>query len=194
MGLELAEQLGWTVPDVIMYPTGGGTGLIGMWKAFAELEAIGWIGPKRPRMVAVQADGCAPIVKAFEEGTRHAEPWVDASTIASGIRVPAAVGDFLILDAVRESGGFAVAVSDNAIMRAHKECAIEEGILLCPEGAATLAALIQELESGRIKSNESVMLFNCATGLKYPMDAVHTKIDLNQDIDYKAIESDAKTN
>jgi threonine synthase len=194
MGLELAEQLGWTVPDVIMYPTGGGTGLIGMWKAFAELEAIGWIGSKRPRMVAVQADGCAPIVKAFEEGTRHAEPWVDASTIASGIRVPAAVGDFLILDAVRESGGFAVAVSDEAIMRAHKECAIEEGILLCPEGAATLAALIQELKSGRIKSNESVMLFNCATGLKYPMDADHTKIDLNQDIDYEAIESGAKTN
>ena len=123
MGLELAEQLDWEVPDVILYPTGGGTGLIGMWKAFNELEAIGWIGSKRPRMVAVQAEGCAPIVKAFDEGTRHAEPWADASTIASGIRVPAAVGDFLILDAVRESGGFAVAVSDDAINAAHQECA-----------------------------------------------------------------------
>ena len=192
MGLELAEQLGWTVPDVIMYPTGGGTGLIGMWKAFAELEEIGWIGSKRPRMIAVQAEGCAPIVKAFEEGTRHAAPWVDASTIASGIRVPAAVGDFLILDAVRESDGFAVAVSDNAIMQTHKECATEEGILMCPEGAATLAALIQELESGRIKSNESVMLFNCATGLKYPMNASHEKIDLGKDIDFEAISNSGK--
>jgi threonine synthase len=187
MGLELAEQLNWEVPDVILYPTGGGTGLIGMWKAFAELEAIGWIGSKRPRMVAVQAEGCAPIVKAFDEGTRHAEPWADASTIASGIRVPAAVGDFLILDAVRESGGFAVAVSDDAINAAHQECAKTEGILLCPEGAATLAALIQELASGRIRSDEQVMLFNCATGLKYPMPSVHHNIDLGKPIDYDFI-------
>jgi len=187
MGLELAEQLNWEVPDVILYPTGGGTGLIGMWKAFAELEAIGWIGSKRPRMVAVQAEGCAPIVKAFDEGTRHAEPWADASTIASGIRVPAAVGDFLILDAVRESGGFAVAVSDGAINAAHQECAKTEGILLCPEGAATLAALIQELASGRIRSDEQVMLFNCATGLKYPMPSVHHNIDLGKPIDYDFI-------
>ncbi len=187
MGLELAEQLNWEVPDVILYPTGGGTGLIGMWKAFAEWEAIGWIGSKRPRMVAVQAEGCAPIVKAFDEGTRHAEPWADASTIASGIRVPAAVGDFLILDAVRESGGFAVAVSDDAINAAHQECAKTEGILLCPEGAATLAALIQELASGRIRSDEQVMLFNCATGLKYPMPSVHHNIDLGKPIDYDFI-------
>ncbi|HIN90967.1 MAG TPA: threonine synthase [Porticoccaceae bacterium] len=187
MGLELAEQLNWEVPDVILYPTGGGTGLIGMWKAFAELEAIGWIGSKRPRMVAVQAEGCAPIVKAFDEGTRHAEPWADASTIASGIRVPAAVGDFLILDAVRESGGFAVAVSDDAINAAHQKCAKTEGILLCPEGAATLAALIQELASGRIRSDEQVMLFNCATGLKYPMPSVHHNIDLGKPIDYDFI-------
>jgi len=187
MGLELAEQLNWEVPDVILYPTGGGTGLIGMWKAFAELEAIGWIGSKRPRMVAVQAEGCAPIVKAFDEGTRHAEPWADASTIASGIRVPAAVGDFLILDAVRESGGFAVAVSDDAINAAHQECAKTEGILLCPEGAATLAALIQELASGRIRSDEQVMLFNCATGLKYPMPSVHHNIGLGKPIDYDFI-------
>lgn len=189
MGLELAEQMNWTVPDVILYPTGGGTGLIGMWKAFAELEAIGWIDSKRPRMVAVQAEGCAPIVKAYDEGERHAEPWQNAATIASGIRVPAAVGDFLILDAVRESGGFATAVSDEAINEAHKECAVKEGILLCPEGAATLAALKQELNSGRIKANEQVMLFNCATGLKYPMESEHHTIDLSQAIDYDFIKN-----
>ena len=187
MGLELAEQLDWQVPDVILYPTGGGTGLIGMWKAFAELEAIGWIGSKRPRMVAVQATGCAPIVKAFEEGTRHAEPWQNAHTIASGIRVPAAVGDFLILDAVRASNGFAVAVSDEAINAAHQECARKEGILLCPEGAATLAALKQELGSGRISPNDQVMLFNCATGLKYPMPSRHHQIDLKQPLDFDFI-------
>lgn len=189
MGLELCEQLDWEVPDVILYPTGGGTGLIGMWKAFNELESIGWIGSKRPRMVAVQAEGCAPIVKAFEEGERHAEPWQDAHTIAAGIRVPAAVGDFLILDAVRESNGFAVAVSDEAINAAHKECAQTEGILLCPEGAATLAALKQELASGRISSSEKVVLFNCATGLKYPMTSSHESIDLNQPIDYDFIKN-----
>jgi len=187
MGLELAEQLNWQVPDVILYPTGGGTGLIGMWKAFSELEAIGWIGSKRPRMVAVQATGCAPIVKAYDEGNRHAEPWQDAHTIASGIRVPVAVGDFLILDAVRESDGFAVAVSDDAINEAHKECAKVEGILLCPEGAATLAALKQELASGRIRKDEQVLLFNCATGLKYPMESLHERIDLSEPIDYDFI-------
>ena len=187
MGLELAEQMGWQVPDVIIYPTGGGTGLIGMWKAFNELEAIGWIGSKRPRMVAVQAEGCAPIVKAFEEGKRHAELWEDATTIAAGIRVPAAVGDFLILDAVRESDGFAVAVSDEAINEAHQECAKKEGILLCPEGAATLAALKQELSNGRIRPNEQVMLFNCATGLKYSMPSKHYSIDLTKPINYDFI-------
>ena len=187
MGLELAEQMHWTVPDVILYPTGGGTGLIGMWKAFDELEAIGWIGSKRPRMVAVQAEGCAPIVQAYDTGQRHAEPWQNAATIASGIRVPAAVGDFLILDAVRESNGFAVAVSDDAIKEAHKECAVKEGILLCPEGAATLAALKQELVTGRINPNEQVMLFNCATGLKYPMESEHKTIDLSKPIDYDFI-------
>lgn len=187
MGLELAEQLDWQLPDVILYPTGGGTGLIGMWKAFDELQQIGWIDSKRPRMVAVQATGCAPIVKAFDEGTRHAEPWQDAHTIASGIRVPAAVGDFLILDAVRQSNGFAVAVSDEAINAAHSQCAREEGILLCPEGAATLAALKQELKTGRIKADEQVMLFNCATGLKYPMPSSHHNIDLQQAIDYDFI-------
>ena len=145
MGLELAEQLDWNVPDVIFYPTGGGTGLIGMWKAFAELEAIGFIGKKRPRMVAVQAAGCAPMVKAFEEGEEHAPRWENAHTIASGIRVPQAIGDFLILRAVRESGGFAIAVEDDAIQAALDEMAREEGFLLCPEGAATYAAYKQSL-------------------------------------------------
>ncbi|MEX2469869.1 MAG: threonine synthase [Pseudohongiellaceae bacterium] len=189
MGLELAEQLGWDVPDVILYPTGGGTGLIGMWKAFAELEAVGWIGAKRPRMVAVQAEGCAPIVKAFAAGERHAEPWPNPHTVAAGIRVPAAVGDFLILDAVRESGGFATAVSDEAISSAQRECAVSEGLLLCPEGAATLAALKQELAGGRIRPDERVVLFNCATGLKYPMPSRHHHIDLTQAVDYGFIES-----
>jgi threonine synthase len=184
MGLELAEQLDWQVPDVILYPTGGGTGLIGMWKAFAELEAIGWIGSARPRMVAVQAEGCAPIVRAFEEGTRHAELWQNAATIAAGIRVPVAVGDFLILDAVRESGGFAVAVSDAAISEAQQQCAHQEGVLLCPEGAATLAALKQELASGRIRRDERVVLFNCATGLKYPLRGPVASIDLSRPVDY----------
>jgi threonine synthase len=189
MGLELAEQLGWEVPDIILYPTGGGTGLIGMWKAFAELEAIGWIGSKRPRMVAVQASGCAPIVKAWNEGARHAEPWVDAHTVAAGIRVPAAIGDFLILDAVRESNGFAVAVDDDEIQSAQLECATKEGLLLCPEGAATLAAYKQELASGRIGRDEQAVLFNCATGLKYPMPEAGLAIDLNRPIDYGAIKS-----
>ncbi len=189
MGLELAEQLGWKVPDIILYPTGGGTGLIGMWKAFAELEAIGWIGSKRPRMVAVQASGCAPIVKAFEEGNKHAEPWVDAHTIAAGIRVPAAIGDFLILDAVRESNGFAVAVDDDVIQVAQEDCAKKEGILLCPEGAATLAAYKQELATGRIGKDEQAVLFNCATGLKYPMPAAGKSINLNQPIDYASLAS-----
>ncbi|MEM9057369.1 MAG: threonine synthase [Pseudomonadota bacterium] len=187
MGLELAEQLGWQVPDVILYPTGGGTGLIGMWKAFDELEAIGWLGPKRPRMVAVQASGCAPIVKAFEAGERHAEPWQDAHTVAAGIRVPAAIGDFLILDAVRQSNGFAIAVSDEQIRKAHSACARHEGILLCPEGAATLAALEQALGDGRIGADEQVMLFNCATGLKYPMPSKPGRIDLDQPVDYDMI-------
>ena len=188
LGLELAEQLDWSLPDVIIYPTGGGTGLIGMWKAFDELEQIGWIGSKRPRMVVVQAEGCSPIVKAFQEGKRHAEPWENAETIAAGIRVPAAVGDFLILDAVCDSGGFALSVSDEEINSAHRECAVKEGILLCPEGAATLAALKKVVTSGRIKETEQVMLFNCATGLKYPMQTTHNKINLKESINYDWIE------
>ena len=169
MGLELAEQLGWTLPDVIFYPTGGGTGLIGMWKAFAELEAIGFIGPERPRMVAVQATGCAPIVRAWQEGAEHATLWQDAQTYAAGIRVPAAIGDFLILRAVRESGGFAIAVEDEEIRRALAEVARADGLLLCPEGAATVAAWRAALADGRVGAHEKVLLFNCASGLKYPL-------------------------
>ncbi len=187
MGLELAEQLGWQVPDVILYPTGGGTGLIGMWKAFAELEAIGFIGGKRPRMVAVQAAGCAPMVRAFEAGVEHAQRWEDAHTIAAGIRVPQAVGDFLILRAVRESGGFAIAVEDDAITAALDEVAREEGFLMCPEGAATYAALKQSLADGRIRRDEQAVLFNCATGLKYPLPPVHRTLDRTKPIDFAAL-------
>jgi threonine synthase len=187
MGLELAEQMGWDVPDVILYPTGGGTGLIGMWKAFAELGALGWIGPKRPRMVAVQAAGCAPIVKAYDEGLDHAELWQDAFTIAAGIRVPVAIGDFLILEAIRQSGGFASAVDDDAIEAARSEMATREGLLLCPEGAATYAALRQELASGRISADERVVLFNCGSGLKYEMPAADDALDLNKPIDYRSL-------
>jgi threonine synthase len=187
MGLELAEQLGWTVPDVIFYPTGGGTGLIGMWKAFAELEAIGFIGSKRPRMVAVQAAGCAPMVRAYEQGVEHAERFEDAHTIAAGIRVPQAVGDFLILRAVRESGGFAIAVSDDAITAALDEAAREEGFLMCPEGAATYAAYKQSLADGRIAKNEQAVLFNCATGLKYPLPPIRRTLDRHKPIDFAAL-------
>ena len=184
MGLELAEQWGWTLPDVIFYPTGGGTGLIGMWKAFAELSELGWLTGRLPRMVAVQAQGCAPIVRAFEEGARHAEVWPDAHTVAAGIRVPAAVGDFLILDAVRESGGFALAVSDEAIIEAQHRVARVEGLLLCPEGAATIAAWERSVAEGLVQPSDRVVAFNCATGLKYPMPIIDRSIDRNQPIDY----------
>ncbi len=187
MGLELAEQLGWDVPDVILYPTGGGTGLIGMWKAFAELGALGWIGPKRPRMVAVQAAGCAPIVKAYDAGADHAELWEGAFTVAAGIRVPVAIGDFLILEAIAESGGFAAAVDDAQIEAARAEIAAREGLLMCPEGAATYAALRQELASGRIARDERVVLFNCGSGLKYDMPGAGQVLDHTQPIDYAAL-------
>jgi len=187
MGIELAEQFGWELPDVIFYPTGGGTGIIGMWKAFAELEAIGWIGPKRPRMVVVQAAGCAPMVKAWEEGAEHAPRWENAHTFAAGIRVPQAVGDFLILRAVRESGGFATAVSDDAIAEAWREVAAEEGFLLCPEGAATYAAYKQVLADGRIRPDGRVVLFNCATGLKYPMPEAGTPLKLGVPVDWQKL-------
>ncbi len=160
MGFELAEQFGWKLPDVIIYPTGGGTGIVGMWKAFTELEAIGWIGKKRPRFISVQAEGCAPIVKAWNEGKTHAAPWQNAQTIASGLRVPQAIGDFLILDAIRESGGTAVAVSDNEINDAMQMLPSTEGVLTCPEGAATVAALKELVANETIKSSDQVVLFN----------------------------------
>ena len=187
MGLELAAQLGWTLPRAIFYPTGGGTGLIGMWKAFDELERLGWIGPERPRMYAVQASGCAPIVRAFEDGVEHAERWEDAHTVAAGIRVPRAVGDFLILRAVRESKGKALGVGDPAILKAVEECAKQDGLLLCPEGGATLAAYREALRTGEVDADERVVLFNCATGLKYPMPAAGTLLDKNAPIDLDAL-------
>ena len=188
MGLELAEQMNWKLPDVIIYPTGGGTGLIGMVKAFSELEEMGWIDNKRPRMVAVQSEGCAPIVKAYNENKEIAEYWENAETVAAGIRVPAAVGDFLILRGVRETNGFATAVSDQSIISAREEVADKEGVLLCPEGAATYAAYLKEIESGRISPKESVVLFNCATGLKYPMTEVNNFLDCKKDIDYSSLD------
>jgi len=169
MGLELAAQMGWQLPDVIFYPTGGGTGLIGMWKAFAEMKQLGWIEGPLPKMVAVQAEGCAPMVRAFDNGDEFAERWENAHTRAAGIRVPAAVGDFLILRAVRESGGTAVAVSEEAIMDSWQRISREEGVLMCPEGAATHAAYQQLLDQGWLHADAQVVMFNCATGLKYPM-------------------------
>jgi threonine synthase len=184
MGLELAEQMGWALPDVIFYPTGGGTGLIGMWKAFAELKEMGWISGKMPRMVAVQAEGCAPIVKAWEAGDEHAPLWENAHTVAAGIRVPIAVGDFLIIRAVRESNGFAMAVSDDAIIEARDMIAREDGLLLCPEGAATAVAYRQALADGLVSPDETAVLYNCATGLKYPMPPVSAALDKNSAIDF----------
>ena len=187
MGLELADQLGWNVPDAIFYPTGGGTGLIGMWKAFNELRELGWLTGKLPKMIAVQAEGCAPMVRAFEAGERHAQLWENAHTIASGIRVPVAVGDFLILDAVRESGGFATAVSDESISAGLEEVASREGFLMCPEGAATYAAWKQATQSGRISKDDTCVLFNCATGLKYPLEPAEESLDCTQPIDYSQL-------
>ena len=167
MGYEIAEQMNWTLPDVIIYPTGGGTGLIGMWKAFEELEALGWIGSKRPRMVTVQSDGCAPIVKAFEEGKNFAEPWQEAKTIADGLCVPTAIGDFLILRVLRESYGVAIAVPDEEIMEATNMIGQTQGIFACPEGGATLAAFNRLVKQGWIQDNEKVVLFNTGSGHKY---------------------------
>jgi threonine synthase len=188
MGLELAEQFGWDVPDVIFYPTGGGTGLIGMVKAFDELEAIGWIGSKRPRMVAVQAAGCAPIVRAWEQGKEHAELWQDASTIAWGIRVPAAVGDFLMIRAMRATNGFGITVTDAEILAARDEMAASEGFLMCPEGAATYAAYKSALADGRVSKSERAVLFNCASGLKYDLPQAVKSIDRMKAIDWTGME------
>jgi threonine synthase len=167
MGYEIAEQLGWQLPDAILYPCGGGVGLIGMWKAFAELEALGWIGPKRPKMIAVQAQGCAPIVQAFNKGAERSEFWKGAYTVASGLRVPKALGDFLVLQAIRESGGAAIAVSDGQMMDAAIELARTEGIFAAPEGGACFAALAELRTTGVLKPDEQIVVFNTGSGLKY---------------------------
>jgi threonine synthase len=175
LGYEIAEQSEWNVPDVIIYPTGGGTGLIGMWKAFDELQQLGWIGEKRPRMISVQAAGCAPIVRAFESGARFAEEFENAATIASGLRVPKAIGDFLILDAIRESGGTAIAVTDDELLEGARELARTTGIFASPEGGACVPALRKLLSRGDIKPDEKVVLFNTGAGIKY-LDAFGTKL------------------
>jgi threonine synthase len=167
MGYELAEQFDWELPDVIIYPTGGGTGLIGMWKAFDEMEQMGWINSHRPRMVTVQAAGCAPIVRAFERGERFAEEFPEAHTTASGLRVPRAIGDFLILDALRASGGTAVAVTDDELLAAAGEIGAAEGIFAAPEGAACLPALRKMLDANQVERGERVVLFNTGAGVKY---------------------------
>jgi threonine synthase len=178
MGYEIAEQLDWQLPDVIIYPTGGGTGLIGMWKAFAELEALGWIGKGRPRMVSVQASGCAPIVKAFDEGKASAEPWQDGKTVASGLRVPQAVGDFLMLRAIRDSHGTALSVSDDEMLAEIPRVGKAEGVFFCPEGAASVAALRRLLNIGWIQPDDNVVIFNTASGLKY-LDIVQRELEKN---------------
>ena len=171
MGLELAEDLGWRLPDVVVYPTGGGTGLVGMWKAFDELEQLGLIGPGRPRMVAVQAEGCAPIVRAFERGERRAERWEGAQTRAGGLRVPAAVGDTLILDALRASGGAAVAVSEDALTEAQLRAGRLMGAYVAPETGAALAGIAALRERGEIGVGDEVVVFDCGIGQKYPPPA-----------------------
>jgi threonine synthase len=168
MGYEVAEQFDWQLPDVIVYPTGGGTGLIGMWKAFDEMEQLGWIGSERPKMISVQSAGCAPIVKAFNELKKESEFWQNAQTIASGLRVPKAFADHLILQTVYESNGYAVAASDAEILNAVHEIAHKEGLFICPEGAATLVALKTLLREGKVSADDSVLLFNTGAGIKYP--------------------------
>lgn len=167
MGYEVAEQMGWKLPDAIFYPTGGGVGLIGMWKAFAEMEALGWISSKRPKMIAVQAAGCQPVVRAFEKGESRAEFWQGASTVAAGLRVPKPLGDKLILDALRESKGTAIAVDDEAILSAGLELASIEGVFAAPEGAACIAALRTLLQNGFLKPDERIVIYNTGSGLKY---------------------------
>jgi threonine synthase len=191
MGLELAEQSDWRLPDVVLYPTGGGTGLIGMWKAFAELAELGWLeSTNRPRMVAVQSDGCAPIVRAFEQNARFAEPFPDAHTIASGLRVPAAVGDFMILDAVRESHGTAIAVDESRLIDWMRLANQSEGISVCPEAAACVGAAQHLARSGFIRPADRVVLFNTAAAQKYPeaISAPIPRLSKDQPIDWNALE------
>lgn len=167
MGYELAEQLDGELPEMVVYPTGGGTGLIGMWKAFSEMEEIGWVGASRPRMISVQSSGCAPIVKAFEEGKEKAEPWPEPHTIASGLRVPSAIGDFLMLRAIRESEGRAIAIDEEKLVRAVVDIGRNEGLFAAPEGGATLLALERLVDDRQVSGSDRIVLFNTGTGLKY---------------------------
>ena len=190
MGLELAEQFDWELPDWIFYPTGGGTGLIGMWKAFAELEAMGWLkSDHRPKMVACQSDGCAPIVTAFEDGTKHAKRFENAATIASGLRVPQAVGDFMILEAVRESGGVAMSAPEGDIPKWMQLANSKEGIALCPETAVCLGVLDQLAGQGTVRPRDRVLIFNTGAAQKYPesVTAEVPRIDLNEPVDWAAL-------
>jgi threonine synthase len=174
MGYEVAEQMGWELPDAIFYPTGGGVGLIGMWKAFEEMEALGWIGAKRPKMIAVQVEGCQPVVRAYQKGDARSTFWDNAWTVASGLRVPKPLGDFLILNAVRESGGTAIAVSDDELLEAGIRLASEEGIFAAPEGAACISALEKLLASGFLKRDDRIVIYNTGAGLKY-LEAYSTR-------------------
>lgn len=174
MGYEVAEQFQWRLPDVIFYPTGGGVGMIGMWKAFAEMEALGWIGSARPKMIAVQAEGCQPVVRAFEQGKERSEFWQNATTVSSGLRVPKPLGDYLVLQAVRESGGTAIAVSDEESLDAGVELATQDGIFAAPEGAACIAALKKLLDNGFLKKDERIVIYNTGAGLKY-LEAYSTR-------------------
>lgn len=168
MGYELVEQLGWEYPDAVFYPTGGGVGLIGMWKAFAELEELGWVRPgKRPRMIAVQSSGCAPVVRAFEQGEKVSQMWKDAATFAAGLRVPKPYGDYIMLDILRESGGLAISLPDEDILASLRDWARNEGVFLCPEGAAATAAYDHLLKTGFLKPENRVVIFNTGSGLKY---------------------------
>jgi threonine synthase len=189
MGLEVAEQLDWKLPDVIIYPTGGGTGIIGMWKVFDELEQMGWIGRERPRMVSVQAEGCSPIVKAYMEGKEESQFFEGANTVAAGLRVPKALGDFLILKAVKESKGTAIAVSDEELMADVRLISRLEGIFACPEGAATISALRKMVEAGEVDGSESVVLFNTGSGLKYTdlFDVKAPVADPKKPFDYNSL-------
>jgi threonine synthase len=174
MGYEVAEQMGWELPDAIFYPTGGGVGMIGMWKAFEEMEALGWISKKRPKMIAVQVEGCQPVVRAFEQGEQRSQFWDNAHTVAAGLRVPKPLGDFLILDAVRSSGGTAIAVSDTELIDAGIQLASDEGMFVAPEGAACVSALEKLLASGFLKRNERIVIYNTGAGLKY-LEAYSTR-------------------
>jgi threonine synthase len=190
MGLELAEQRGWTLPDVILYPTGGGTGLIGMWKAYAELAQLGWLkSAKRPRMIVCQSDGCAPIVTAFQKGERFAPPFPNAHTAASGLRVPAAVGDFMMLDVIKESGGLAATGREGSILDWMRRVTAAEGIAICPETAVCFDVLAQLRQAGTVGPDEEIVIFNTGAAQKYPeiMPVTLPRVDKDQPVTYSQL-------